>query len=106
MSMVGYGWIPQKNKLSVAELELLGDRLISRQIRVVKIVQQRAPLADHFQQPPAGAVVFGVLLQMLGEVIDSLCQQSDLHIRGPCVRFVQLEPRYRLSFFHISDSIN
>jgi hypothetical protein len=100
MSMVGYG-SSLKRKLSVPEFELLGDRLITRQIGVMEIIQQRAPLTDHFQEATAGAVVFAVLLQMLGQVINSLGQKSDLHVSGPCVLLVQLESCYRLSFFHI-----
>ena len=90
----------------MAELELLGDRLIPCQIGVVEIIQQRPALADHFEQTTAGTVVFDVLLQMLGQVIDSLGQKSDLHVSGPSVLFVQLEPCYHLSFFHILISIN
>jgi hypothetical protein len=96
---------PEGEKLSVAEFELLGDRLITRQIGIVEIFQQSAALTDHFQQATAGAVVFDVLLQMFSQVIDSLGQKSDLHVSGPCVLFVQLKPCNRLSFFHILYSI-
>lgn len=68
---------------------------------MMEIIQQRAPLTDHFQEATAGAVVFAVFLQMFSQVIDSLGQKSDLHVSGPCVLLVQLEPCYRLSFFHI-----
>jgi hypothetical protein len=99
--MVGYGSSQGRKKLSVAEFELLGDRLITCQVGMMEIIQQRAPLTDHFQQTTAGTVVFVVFLQMFGQVINSLGQKSDLHVSGPCVLFVQLEPCYRLSFFHI-----
>ncbi len=84
------------------ELKLLGDRLIARQVCIVEVLQQSAPLTNHFQEAAAGAVVLVVLLKMLGQMIDSLGQKSDLHVSGPCVLFVQLKPSYRLSFFHIS----
>jgi hypothetical protein len=105
MAMACYG-IPEGETSSVAELELLGDRLIPSQIGVVEIIQQPTALADHLEQTTAGTVVFDVLLQMLGQVIDTLGQKSDLHVSGPCVLFVQLEPCYHLSFFHILISIN
>jgi hypothetical protein len=97
---------PKEKTSLVAELELLGDRLIPCQIGVMEIIQQPAALTDHFEQTTAGTVVFDVFLQMFGQVIDSLGQKSDLHVSGPCVLFVQLEPCYHLSFFHIRISIN
>ena len=93
---------PEGEKLSVPELKLLGDRLIARQVCIVEVFQQSAPLTNHFQEAAAGAVVLDIFLQMFGQVIDALGQKSDLHVSGPCVLFVQLKPRYRLSFFHIS----
>ena len=83
---------PEGEKLSVAEFELLGDRLIARQVGIVEVLQQSAPLTDHFQEAAAGAVVLVVLLQMFGQMINSLGQKSDLHVSGPCVLFVQLKP--------------
>jgi hypothetical protein len=90
----------------VAQLELLGDRLITRQVGVMEIIQQSATLADHFEQTTAGTAILDVFLQMIGQVIDALGQQSDLHVSGSSVALVQPEACYRLSFFHIFDSIN
>ena len=105
MSMACYG-IPEGETLLVPELELLRDRLIPSQVGVVEIIQQPAALTNHLEQTTAGTVVFDVLLQMFSQVIDSLGQKSDLHVSGPCVLFVQLEPCNHLSFFHILISIN
>jgi hypothetical protein len=99
----GRSWsFPEEKKGLVAQLELLGDRLIPRQVRVMEIIQQTAALPDHDQEATAGAVVFDIFLQMFGQMIDALGQKSDLHVSGPCVALVQSEPCYRLSFFHIS----
>ena len=86
----------------MAKLQLLCNRLITRQVGLMKIIQQATALRDHFQQATAGAVVLDVLLKMFGQMIDALGQKSDLHVSGPCVALVQSEPCYRLSFFHIS----
>lgn len=83
------------------KLQLLGHRLIARQVGLVEVIQQPAALADHFQQTAPRAVVLDVLLQMLGQVVDALGQKGDLHVRGACVLVVKLKSRYRLSFFHI-----
>ena len=85
----------------MAQLEPLGDRLITRQIGMMEIIQQATALSDHDQEAAAGAVVLDILLQMFGQMIDALGQKSDLHVSGPCVALVQPEPCYRLSFFHI-----
>jgi hypothetical protein len=95
-----------EKKRSMAQLEPLGDRLIARQVGVMEIIQQAAALPDHFEQATTGTVILDVLLQMFGQVIDALGQESDLHVSRPCVALVQPEPRYRLSFFHIFFSIN
>jgi hypothetical protein len=60
-------------------------------IRVVQIIEQAMALADHHQQSPAGTVILGVGLQMLGEVVDALREQRDLHVGGTGIFFVQLE---------------
>ena len=83
------------------KLQLLCNRLIARQVRLMEIIQQTPPLRDHFQHASSGAVVLDVLLQMLSQVINPLSQKGDLHVCGPGVLLVKLKARYRLSFFHI-----
>jgi hypothetical protein len=75
----------------VPKFELLGDRLVTADIRFVQIVEQTAALADHHQQPAARTVVFLVPLQVLGKVIDALGQQRNLHIGRAGVFLVQFE---------------
>ena len=48
---------PRLPQILVAQLELLGDRLITAQVGVLQIIEQAAALADHHQQPAAGAVI-------------------------------------------------
>jgi len=75
----------------MTQLQLLGDGLVTFRVRGVEIIQQTAALAYHHQQPAARAVVFFVRLQMLGQMVDPLRQQRNLHVRRPCVLGVQLE---------------
>ena len=74
-----------------AQFQLFGDGLIAADIGVVEIIQQPPPLADHHQQAAAGAMIFLVLLQMLGQMIDPLREQRDLNIRRTGIPLVQLE---------------
>ncbi len=46
----------------LAEFELLGDGLVAVDVYALEVIQQPTTLADHHQQPTAGAVVFLVLL--------------------------------------------
>ena len=66
----GYKPVPQL----LAELELLGNALVTAHVGRVEIIQQATALTYHHQQPTAGAMVFLVLLQMLGQMIDPLRQ--------------------------------
>ena len=88
------------------ELQFLRHRLIARQVGLMEIIQQPTALPDHFQQTAPGTVVLDVLLQMLGQVINSLGQKGHLHVRGACVPFVELKAHDRLSFFHVFPSVH
>lgn len=75
----------------MTQFQLLGDRLITGQVGVMQVVEQTAALADHHQQAPTGSVIFFVTLQMLGQMVDALGQERDLHVGGTGVLFVRLE---------------
>ena len=62
----------------------------------MQIIQQPAALADHHQQSATGAMIFDVLLQMVGQMVDPLGQKSNLHVCGAGVLLVKLEITYRL----------
>jgi len=89
-----------KSDALMAQLQLLGNGLISGEIGGVEVIQKAAALADHFEEAAARAVVFDVFLQMLGQVIDPLGEQGHLHIRRPGVALMNLKALYRLAFFH------
>ena len=106
-------WRTQKNagprrwpggRILAAQIELLGDALIARPVGIVQVVQQPAALTNHLEKTTAGAVVFFVILEMLGELGDSLGQHGDLHIRRPGVPLVNAKLFDQLRFldcFHL-----
>ena len=57
-------------------------------IRLLQVLEHIAATTDHQQQAAVGMVIVLVLLQMLIEVVDPLCQESDLHFRGTGVSFM------------------
>jgi hypothetical protein len=90
----------KKPDTSVAEFQLFGNRLVSGQVGGVEVIQKTAALADHLEEAAPGAVIFYVLLEMLGQVVDPFGEQGHLHISRPRVALMYLEPFYRLAFIH------
>ena len=85
----------------MAQFQFLRDRLIATQVNRLQIFEQAAALADHDQQPATRAVVFFVGLQMLGQMVDAMREQRDLHVRRTRVFGVRLECFNRLCLrFH------
>ena len=94
-------------QMLVAQLQFLGDRLVASQIGVLQVVEQAAVLADHDQQTTARAMIFFVGLQMVGQMVDAMREQRDLHIRRTGVFGVQLKLFNRLCLgFHIYEREN
>jgi hypothetical protein len=84
------------------QLELFRDRLVPARVRAMEIIQQAAALADHHEQSTAGTMVLLVLLQVLGEVVDPLREQRDLHVGRTGVLRMQPEILNHLRLnFHI-----
>jgi len=72
----------------------------------MEIIQETAALADHHEQAAAGTMVFLIVLEVLGQVIDALGQQRNLHIGRTGIPLVQLEILNRFRFrFHTVSSI-
>ena len=91
----------------MAQFQLLRDRLIAAEVNRLQIFEQAAALADHHQQPASRAVVFFVGLQMLGQMVDALREQRDLHVRRTRVLGVRLELVNSLCLrFHIYEREN
>ena len=55
-----------------------------------EVIEQAASLRDHLEQSAPRVVVFLVRFEMLGELIDALREQRDLHLRRPGVAPVRL----------------
>ena len=85
----------------MAQLELLGDGLVTVDVGVVEVIQQPAALTNHHQQSTTGTVVFLAVLQVLRQMVDALRQQSNLHVGRTGILLVQLELFNRFGFgFH------
>ncbi len=57
----------------------------------MQIIQQPPTLPDQLQEAAAGTVIFLVALKMLGQVVDALRKQRNLHVGRSGILLVQLE---------------
>ena len=56
------------------------DGTVSLDIYLGQVVEQRAALTDHLEEAAAGVMVLLVDLEVLGEVVDSPGEKSDLYL--------------------------
>jgi len=94
---------PRLRKKLVAQLELLGNGLVTADVLALQIFEQAAALTNHHQQPATGAVILLVGLQMFRQMVDPLREQRDLDVGRTGVFNMQLKLFNRLCLgFHIN----
>jgi hypothetical protein len=67
------------SELLVAESKVLNNLAVSIDVGPLEVIQEPATLAHHFEQPAPAVMIFGVLLEVVGEVVDAFCEDRDLH---------------------------
>src|SRR5690606_18834120 len=70
---------------SATQFELLDQRLVARLVLALEIVKQAAALRHQSKQATARMVVLLVALEVLGQVLDALRKDGDLHLGRTCV---------------------
>jgi len=83
--------LPQRSARLFAQIQLLDQRFIAIDFRSVQIIQQTSALRDHFKEAAARGVIFGVALQVFGQMLDPAREKCDLHICTARILFMQLE---------------
>ena len=66
---------------SAADVQPLDQALVARLVLPLDVIKQLAALRHELQQPAPGMVVFGVGLEVTGQVVDALRQDRDLNLR-------------------------
>ena len=79
----------QKRKL-LTDAELGNNRTVALDVVFGHIVQQAAALTNHFEQTLTAVIVLLVHLQVLGELVNALGEDGDLHLRRAGVALVGL----------------
>ncbi len=74
----------------VPKAKLFDEGSVRRQIASLEISEQPAAGPDHLQQTAAAVMVLGVGPKMIGEGVDSLGEQRNLHFGRAGVAFVGL----------------
>src|SRR5512139_406761 len=75
----------------LADAEALDRRAVAVDVGALEVVEEAAALAHHAQESPARVVVLHVRLEVLGEAVDVLGEEGDLHFRRPGVALRTLE---------------
>ena len=69
---------PRVYRFLLADAELGNDGTIALDVLLHQVVEKAATLTDHLVQAATGVVVVGVNLEVLGELVDALGENSDL----------------------------
>jgi hypothetical protein len=71
------------------ETETLNQGTVTVDVDALEVIKHTTTVTDHEQQTTTGVVIVLVLLQVLGQVGDTLAQQRDLDLGGTRVAFVR-----------------
>src|SRR5262249_28446164 len=76
---------------STTDAELFDDDSIPLRSPGPEVFKEPTPLADKHQEPAARMMVLHVLLEMIGQAVDALGQERDLHLGRACIALVGAE---------------
>jgi hypothetical protein len=65
----------------LANTEALDQLCVPLRVLALEIVEQATALANELQKTATGVVIFGVDLEVLGQVTDTLAEKRDLNFR-------------------------
>lgn len=63
----------------MTESKILNNPAVSIDVRPLQVFQEPLALTNHLQQPTATVMIFGVLLEVIVEVVNPLGEDRDLH---------------------------
>lgn len=80
----------RKSGVLLADAQLCNDCTIALDVLLGEVVEQAAALTDHLVHAQTAVLVVGMHLQVLGELMDALGENRDLHLRRTGVALVRL----------------
>ena len=81
-------WAALRESGLLAQVELLQQFVVLRQVLALEIIKQLAPAARHLEQATAAVEVLAMRAQVLGQMIDAGGEQRDLDVARAGVLFV------------------
>jgi hypothetical protein len=75
-----------------AQPKLLNQSAIPVDVLFFEIIQEAPPLSHQLDQAPAGVVIFGVGLEVVGQITDPLTQDGHLNLGGAGIQVMQAKP--------------
>ena len=75
---------PRSTRL-FAQVQLVDQPFIAIGLRSVQIIEQTPALRDHLEKAATRGVIFGVALQVFGQMLDPAREKCDLHIRATSI---------------------
>jgi len=70
------------------QTEFLHQSTVRTLVIDLQVLQMLAAVGDEPQKSAAAVCILAVFIQMNRQFLDSSCQNSDLHLRRPCVGIV------------------
>lgn len=74
--------------LLLLQTKFLGNRVVAALVVLFQVAQMRAAVSDHLEKATAGVVILVVFLQVLGQLINTTSEHSNLNVRRTGVRVV------------------
>ena len=81
----------QPRRELLAQVELFEDDLVAVGRGVLEVIEEGAAFCHHHEEAAAGGMILDVGLEVLGELVDALGEERDLHISAAGVLLVDLE---------------
>ena len=73
------------------QVELLEQALIPVGVRLAQVIEQAPAHRHHLKEAAARGMIFGVTLEVVGQLRDPAGEERDLYIRAARILFVQLK---------------
>jgi len=85
--------------------EFFDNGVVTFLVVALQVLQMRAAVCNHLQESAAGVLVLKVFLQMRGQFVNALRQNSDLYLRRARVLIMNSGFLYNLGLFLLSQHV-
>ena len=87
-----------------AQSEFLDQASVALQVALLQVVEQPPPTSDQLEQSATGVMILSMRAEVLGQLVDSTRQKSDLDLGRARVRIASAVPGDDFSFGFFGES--